>query len=133
MFEKAAPAKAGTAGFIWVRSLDVVIDHRGRLVQQLGTGQQPLEVLERGGVIEAVADALIRVDGVVDVLAADDGAVVENLIFMVLAAEGHEHWHVAEVVQVMHDRRDTEGAHGGKEDRRVERADLQNWISSPRL
>ena len=87
MFEKAVPAKAGTAGFIWVRSLDVVIDHRGRLVQQLGTGQQPLEVLERGGVIEAVADALVGVDGVVDVLAADDGAVVEDFIFVAFAAK----------------------------------------------
>ena len=47
---------------------------------------------------------------------------------MVLAAEGDEHGHVAEVIQMMDDRRDAERAHGGKEDRCVERADLQQEL-----
>ena len=62
-------------------------------------------MLERGGVVEAVADALVGVDSIVDVLAAHDGAVVEHFVLVILAAEGHEDGHVAEVVQMVHNRR----------------------------
>ena len=85
-------------------------------------------MFKRRGKIEAVADALVGVDRVVDVLAAHDGPVVQDLVFVVLAAEGDEHGHIAEVIQMMDDRRNAERAHGGKEDRRVERADLQQEL-----
>ena len=49
----------------------MVDDGRG-LVQLLGVREQALEMLERGGVVEAVADALVSVDRVVDD-ASDDG------------------------------------------------------------
>ena len=62
----------------------MVDDGRG-LVQLLGVREQTLEMLERGGVVEAVADALVGVDRVVDVLAAHDGPVVQDLVFVVLA------------------------------------------------
>lgn len=47
---------------------------------------------------------------------------------MVFAAEGDEDGHIAEVVQMVHDGRDAERSHGRKEDRGVERADLQQEL-----
>ena len=82
-------------------------------------------VLERGGEIEAVADALVGVDGEVNVLALDEIALHVNFILPILAAEGAEDREVAEIIEVMDDRRNAKRAHGGKEDRAVERADLQ--------
>lgn len=75
-----------------------------------GVGQQALEVLERGGVIEAVADALVGVDGEVDVLALDEIALHVNFILPILAAEGAEDREVAEIIEVMDDRRNAERA-----------------------
>ena len=82
-------------------------------------------VLEGGCKIEAVADALVGVDGEVDVLALDEIALHVNFILPILAAEGAEDREVAEIIEVMDDRRNAERAHGGKEDRAVERADLE--------
>ena len=88
---KDPPRAAARGGFCIERGLlNVVVDDGGGLVELFGVGQQALEVLERGGVIEAVADALVGVDGVVDVLAAHDRAVVEHFVLVVFAAEGDE-------------------------------------------
>ena len=75
--------------------------------------EELVEILEHGGVVEAVHDALVHVDGIVHVLAGHRGAVVGDLVDPVLAAEGQEDRQVAEVIEVMMDRRDAQGAHGG--------------------
>ena len=69
----------------------------GRGIEPLGVGHEALEVFENGREIEAVADALIGVDGIVHVLIRDDGAVVLNLVLPVFAAEGDEDRQVAKV------------------------------------
>ena len=96
-----------------------------RLVEALGVLEEFFHVLEGGCKIEAVADALVGVDGEVDVLALDEIALHVNFILPILAAEGAEDREVAEIIEVMDDRRNAERTHGGKEDRAVERADLE--------
>ena len=51
-----------------------------------------------------------------------------NLVLPVFAAEGDEDRQVAEVVEMVDDRRDAERTHRREEDRAVERADLKQEL-----
>ena len=85
-------------------------------------------MFERCGEIEAVTDTLVRVHGVVHILALHDRPVGLHLVLAVFAAERDENGQVAEIVEMVYDRRNAERAHGGEEDRAVERADLQQEL-----
>ena len=92
---KDPPRAAARGGFCIERGLlNVVVDNGGGLVELLGVGQQALEVLERGGVIEAVADALVGVDAAADALVGihDAGTAAQaarRLRPDLLGGEGH--------------------------------------------
>lgn len=93
------------------RCSEQILDHfLGRDFQQSRVVHIHLHVLERGGVIIPVAHALIHDGHEVDVLALDRLALAVELDRLALGAEGDEHRQVAEVVQVMIDRRDAERA-----------------------
>ena len=83
------------------------------------------EILEEGGVVVAVADALVRHEGHVNVLALVHIALVVQLVCTALAAEGAEDGQVAEVIQVVVNGADAQGTHGGEEQGAVEGAQLQ--------
>ena len=100
----------------------------GRGIEPLGVGHEALEVFEDGRKIEAVADALVGVDGIIHIFVGDDGAVVLDLVLPVFAAESDEDREVAEVIEMVDDRRDAERTHRREEDRAVERADLKQEL-----
>ena len=93
-----------------------------RLVQYAGVLEIGAHELEGGGIVEAVADALVRHGGDVDVLFLGHGAVGVQLVLPILGAEGQKHGDVPEVVQVVVDGRDAQGAHGRDEEGGVEGA-----------
>ena len=82
-------------------------------------------MLEEGGVVEAVADALVQDEFHIDVLALDDASILLHFDGTALAAKCTEGREITEVVQVVVDGGDAQTAHGGQEDRAMEGAKLQ--------
>ena len=106
-------------------SIDIIDYALGLFIQPIGIGKITLHKLESGGKIETVTDAFIGHDGEIYVFMLDDAAVILHLALAALDAESHEYGDIAEIIEVMIDGRNAEGAHAGDEDRAVERADLE--------
>ena len=86
-------------------------DHLRPFVELPGIAEDIVQVLERGGIVVAVADALIRYEGVVHVLLFLNHAGGIRFVDAPLGTEGEEYRTGAEIVEVVIDRRDTEGTH----------------------
>ncbi len=109
--------------------LEQVFDHfLRRDFEQLGIVQILFEELERRGVIIPVANALVGHGFEVNVLALHEVAIHVQLHRLALGAEGDEQRQVAEVINVVIDRRDAERTEIGDDHGAVEGACVQQRL-----
>ena len=104
---------------------NIAQDFLGRKIELLRLAQELFEVLHDGRVIEAVDDTLVRIHDEVDIAARDGLALQVELDLAVLTAKGDEDRKVAEVIEVVDDRRDAKRAHGREDDRAMEGAEVR--------
>ena len=91
---------------------DVCLNEFRRIVQHIGAAEQPQEIFDRTGIIEAVADPLIQIEGQIQVLPFHDLPVFD-LLCPALSSKGTEDRHGAEIIQVMEYGLDAKGTHIG--------------------
>ena len=92
---------------------------------------QAADHLEGGGVAEAVADALVGDHLEIHHAALLGGAVPLELVDGALDAVGDEHGEVTEVVDVVVDGTDAQGAHGGDDHTAVEGGEIRQGLGDP--
>ena len=109
-------------------SVHVFHDPRGGLLEDLGVLEDIAPCLEGLGPVVAVGGALVDGKLAVDVLVVDHVAVAVQLVGVALGAEGDEHRQGAEVVDVVEDRADAQGAKIRDDQRAVEGACLQQAL-----
>mgnify|MGYP006994751045 CR=1 FL=1 len=111
--------------FGYLGSGNIADDFLGRKIELLRLAQELFEVLHDGRVIEAVDDTLVRIHDEVDIAARHGLALQVELDLAVLTAKGDEDRKVAEVIEVVDNRRDAKRAHGREDDRAMEGAEVR--------
>ena len=93
---------------------------QGRPVQLPGIPQKAVEIPQGRGKVEAVHNPLVGDKTAVHILLPHHRTVPPGLIDPPFPAKGAEHRHIAEVIEMVVNRRDPQGRHGGDEQRSVE-------------
>src|SRR5699024_5634980 len=101
MWNEKLPRPPDGGAFRLFGSEDVVEHLFGRPFELLGVFEIVFHVLEGGGVVGAVHNALVADDFVVNILVLDGLAVAVKLHHAPLGAEGEEDRQVAEVVEMV--------------------------------
>ena len=107
------------------RSVDILIDHVGTLVQNLRILQQTAVVLKEGSIAVAVYDSLIYHELHIHILPLDYTAILLNFQSSALLAKSTENGDIAKIIQMMVYRIQTQTTQRSEINRTVERTDFQ--------
>ena len=106
-------------------SVNIVDNLCRRIIQNLRISEKLMEVLENGCVIEAVYRSFIAVECKVHISASYHIALGVQFLLAVLSAKGDKGRQIAEIIQMMHNGRNSQGTHRGKNHRGMEGTDFQ--------